>query len=153
MALRPNPVYGEGDYLPQVGATFGATISINGRSNIPQPSDVKYIPPAIVGRTTRGKPIYQGMPKLELRWNAMDIDGFQALSVEFFTQLNSEDGPIVDVVWPSPYEAGRFLAAKAYLEWPFWDGWSEAFLNGVQVTLSCFSLPGQGIFINPGLRL
>jgi hypothetical protein len=137
---------GVGTYLPQEGPTYGAKIYVNGDLNVPQPTSVKYIPPKLAFKTLKGKPIYQGLPQLELHWDHMDINGFQALSVAFFTNLNLEDGPVVDVIWPSPYEAGRFLEARAYMEWPTWDEWSQLYLNGVTITLSSFSLKGQGIF-------
>lgn len=136
----------EGDYLPQFGPTFGAKIVIAGRPNIPQPTSIKYIRPDLAFKTLRGQPIYQGLPSIVCRWDHMDIDGFQALSVAFFTVLNSEDGPIVDLLWPSPYEAGRYVAAKAYLEWPTWDTWAMATIQGVEVTLSSVSLVGQGLW-------
>lgn len=135
-----------GTYLPQQGPTFGATMTIAGSTNIPQPTWIRYNPPQQVGRNVKGKPVYQGLPTLTVHWDYMDIDGFQAISVLFFTALNSPDGPIVDFVWPSPYEAGRFLQARAYLEWPAWDQWKEAYLQGVEVVLSSVSLPGQGLF-------
>lgn len=147
----PRPSYGIGDYVPQTGPMVGAYIKINGQDNIAQPTNVRYVPPKMVGRNLMGRPIYQGMPTVELEWDSMEMDSFQAISVEFFESLNTPEGPIVDVVWPSPYEAGRFLTARAYLEWPAFDGWKELYLQGIKVTLSMFSLPGQGI--NNRMRL
>ena len=134
-----------GLYVPQFGPTHGAKVFINNAGNIPQPSSVAYKAPEPVGRSVRGKPIYQGLPVLTLKWAYMDIDGFQALSTQFFPNLNSTEGPIVDVTWPSPYEAGRYITAKAYMEWPTWDEWAELYIRGVSVNLSAFSLEGQGI--------
>lgn len=142
--VRQMPV--AGDYLPQQGPTADAQVYINQLQNVPQPRHVGYIPPVLAFKTLRGKPIYQGLPSLVLRWDNMDIDGFQALSVAFFEVLNSEDGPIVDILWPSPYEAGRYVEARAYMEWPKWDDWTDLMLTNVEVTLSSFSLAGQGIW-------
>ncbi len=135
-----------GSYIPQFGPTYGAKIVIAGSTNIPQPTWLKYIPPVLAFKTLRGQPIYQGLPQVLCHWDHMDVDGFQALSVAFFTLLNLEDGPIVDVLWPSPYEAGRYVEAKAYLEWPAWDQWAQNTLQGVEVTLSSLSLEGQGLW-------
>lgn len=142
----PRPVAQAGDYIPQHGPTYAAQIRINGQLNIPQPTAVRYEPPQLAFKTLRGKPIYQGLPKIVLRWDHIDIDGFQALSVTFFTDLNSEEGPVVDLLWPSPYEAGRYVEARAYMEWPRWEEWSGLMINGCEVTLSSVSLAGQGIW-------
>src|SRR5688572_21290899 len=112
-------------YVPQQGPTLGAKVIINGRENIPQPAVVGYEPPTMVGRSLRGKPYYQGLPTLVCRWRAIDMDGFQAISSEFFPILNDPDGPVVTIQWHSPYEAGRLVEARTYMEWPRWGEWSE----------------------------
>lgn len=146
--VGPIQKLGEGQaYIPQFGPTIGAKVYVGGQGNVPQPTAVGYEPPQQVGRSTRGKPFYQGLPTLVLKWAHMDIDGFQALSTLFFPTLNSPEGPVVDITWPSPYEAGRYVVAKAYMEWPSWGEWSELYIHDVVVRFSSFSLQGQGIFI------
>jgi hypothetical protein len=135
-----------GSYVPQFGPTVGAKLYINGRTNIPQPTWVKYNPPELAFKTIKGRPIYQGLPEVVVHWDNMDIDGFQALSVEFFTALNSVDGPIVELLMPNPAEAGRYDLFRAYLEWPNFDQWRELQLKDCEARLSSVSLAGQGLW-------
>lgn len=137
-----------GALLPQTGLTIGALLSIDGAYQFKQPGTLVTTPPEPVGVTLRGLPVYQGLPTRRLEWAALTIGDYQTLFTIFNTKLNTTDGPVVDIVWPDPDEAGRFVAAKAVMGWPRYGGWKGGLLRDVVVELSSWSVPGQGLYLS-----
>jgi hypothetical protein len=81
----------------------------------PSPSTLEYTPPERVGFMVSGNPVYQGPPGLKATWENCEIDTFQALAVIYFGKQNY---PLVDLVWPDPQQAGRYISAQAFMGWP-----------------------------------
>lgn len=136
-----------GDFLPQTGLTIGAQLSLDGIYDIRQPANLIMDPPEPVGVTLKGVPVYQGLPTLHLEWPVLSVRDWQTLFVMFNAKLNTTTGPVVDIVWPDPDQAGQYVAAKAVMGWPKRQGWQGGMLKGITVALSSFSYPGQGLYL------
>jgi hypothetical protein len=131
--------------LPLVGPVYGAKFYIGGTAPPRQPSWMQYIPPKLAMKTVRGKPIYQGYPVLVAHWNVADMQTYQFLGALFFQDLNSVDGPVVDILWPDPQDAA-YMPARAYMQWPTHQRF-ETWVNDAEVRFSTLSYSGQGLFV------
>ena len=135
-----------GNILPQFGGAWGGGIAVD---NVkfddvahPGPTTLQYVPPQKIGHAIGGNPIYQGPPSLRAVWSTCEIDTYQAIAVIFFGKA---DYPLVDLIWPDPQQAGRFIRAQAFMGWPVSTYKADGYLTA---SVEFFSLReiGQGYF-------
>lgn len=132
---KPEPAIGGS--LPINGPTIGAAINLEGV--VIRPQMVGWEPPKLIGRAVTGNPFYQGKPVLILGWTNMDLGKFQQIADVFTTKALMEGGPVVSLIWPSPYRGGVYEQAYAFMEHPTWS-WSDLYLHNVEVRFSRFGL-------------
>lgn len=122
-----------GDIVPQFGATIGAKISIDDR--LFKPSELRIERAQNVGNGTLGNPFVQGLPTLIVTFQVQTMDNYQALYTIYNTKLNIFPGPFIDLIWPNPDNAGRYILSIGLLEEPSWS-WSELWIRQVECRIS-----------------
>lgn len=129
-----------GTLLPQFGVLEGAKLFIDDVDV--SPDKLRVIPPTRIGYNGRGRPFYQGRMRYVAEYTENTLDEFQRLAVIFYPKLGSFEGTLVSVIVPDIYQAGRFVEATAYMEWPTSTD-ITALINGISVELSSFRLVGE----------
>lgn len=129
-----------GTILPQFGTLEGAKLFIDGVDV--SPTTMQPVPPPKRGANGKGRPFYIGRYGWIATYDQSSLDEYQRLTTIFYPKLGTFAGTLVDVVLPHFDQAGRFVEATAYMEWPTMAPAGTS-INGVQFTLSSFRLKGE----------